>query len=394
MSMTEKTGPARLPVIDSLRALALWGVITMNIMAMVMALDAASVIQKAGPADYAVAAFDLILVQGKARSVFAFLFGVGFGLLMSRTGPGFVSFYLRRMSVLLVIGIINLTFLFWGDILILYALLGMTLILFRGWSDRSVLTLGLLLIIAPPLIAGVIEVVTGASIRGVSGLTSAEGWRLIEARAPIYADGSYLQFMASNLRYYADHHFHDTADVLTYDIGVMGLFLLGLWTARKGVFVDIAAWRPRLKRIAWTCLPLGLVLSAIHGSGRMGIEAGPLFGAAVTAAYVGLPIMAMGYAAMFTLWLSGGGRWLQKALTPMGRMALTGYLASNLIGGFIWYGWGLGLMGQINVAGMSAISLGVFLALCVFSAIWLKLFRQGPAEALWRRLSGRRTRPT
>ena len=394
MTMSETTGPARLPVIDSLRALALWGVITMNIMAMVMALDAAAVIEKAAPLDYAVAAFDLILIQGKARSVFAFLFGVGFGLLMSRTGPGFVGFYLRRMSVLLTLGVINLVFLFWGDILILYALLGMVLILFRRWSDKAILWLGLTLILVPPLVAGIIEVVTGAPIRGLSGLTPGEGWALIEARAPIYADGSYLQFMASNLRYYADHHLHDTADVLTYDLGVMGLFLLGLWTARKGVFADIPTWRPVLKRIALFSLPVGFVLSAIHGSGRMGIEAGPVFSTVVTAAYVGLPIMAMGYAAMFTLWLSGGGRWLQRALTPMGRMALTGYLASNLIGGFVWYGWGLGLMGQINVAGMGAIAFGVFLTLCIFSAIWLKVFRQGPAEAVWRRLSGRRTRPT
>ena len=166
MTMSETTGPARLPVIDSLRALALWGVITMNIMAMVMALDAAAVIEKAAPLDYAVAAFDLILIQGKARSVFAFLFGVGFGLLMSRTGPGFVGFYLRRMSVLLTLGVINLVFLFWGDILILYALLGMVLILFRRWSDKAILWLGLTLILVPPLVAGIIEVVTGAPIRG------------------------------------------------------------------------------------------------------------------------------------------------------------------------------------------------------------------------------------
>ena len=165
------------------------------------------------------------------------------------------------------------------------------------------------------------------------------------------------------------------------------------WPDTSDVVADIAAWRPRLRRIAWICLPIGFVLSAVHGSGRMGIEAGPLLRAAVTAVYVGLPVMAMGYAALFTLWLSGKGKWLQRGLTPMGRMALTGYLASNLIGGFIWYGWGLGLMGQINVAGMAAIGLAIFVALCVFSAVWLKQFPQGPAEALWRRLSGRRSRP-
>lgn len=388
------TAPERLPVIDALRALALWGVIAMNLIGMVMVFVPETVIAQARPADYAVSAFDLIFVQGKARSTFAFLFGVGFGLLMSRTGVGFHAYYLRRMSALLLIGLFNLSFFFWGDILILYAVMGMALTLFRGWSDRAVLTLGLVLIVVPPVVAGLAEIVTGGPLPGLSGVAPDVGWARIAGRAPIYAGDDYLAVVRANLAYYGEKHLFDTVYVVVYSLGVLGLFLTGLWATRRGIFADVEAWRPFLRRVAMICFPVGLALSVIHALPTAGVRfEGPVVGL-IAMTYIGLPVMAFGYVAVLTLWLSRGGRWLRTALTPMGRMALTGYLASNLIGGFIWYGWGLGLMGKVNFIGMNLISLAIFVGLAVFSAVWLKVFKQGPAEGLWRRFSGPRSRPT
>jgi uncharacterized protein len=385
-------GPERLPVIDALRALALSGVILMNLIGMVMVYAPGQVIQSAGPADYAMSAADLIFVQGKARSTFAFLFGVGFGLLMSRTGAGFHAYYLRRMSALLLIGLINMAFLFWGDILILYAVMGMVLSLFRGWSDRAILTLGLVLIAVPPVVAGAIEIVTGGPLAGLSGVLPADGWAKVEARAPIYAGGDYPAMVRANVAYYVEKHLFDTVHVAVYSLGVLGLFLTGLWTARKGVFANVEAHRAFLRKVALVCLPIGLPLSVVQALPTAGMTfEGPVNGL-VAMTYVGLPMTAFGYVAVLTLWLSKGGGWLRSSLTPMGRMALTGYLGSNLIGSFIWYGWGLGLMGKVNFVAMNLLSLAVFAGLAVFSAIWVKMFRQGPVEGLWRRLSGPRTR--
>lgn len=392
MGSMQTAGSNRLPVIDSLRALALFGVIAMNCTGMVMALVADEVMRSPSDADMAVGAADLVFFQGKARSTFAFLFGVGFGLLMQRTGPGFVSFYMRRMLALVGFGLLNLI-IFWGDILILYGVLGMALILFRRWSDRAVLWLGLTLVILPPLVVGAMQSLAGAPLQGLSGETAGQGWMWFSAQAPIYRDGGFLEVASANIAYYLRHPMFDTAYVAIYDLGVLGLFLLGLWTARKGVFADVEAHRPLLRRVAWVGVPLGLVLSAgyavptltqSHWTGWMaGLD---------RALYLGLPVMALGMAALMTLWLSRGGQWLDRALAPMGRMALTGYLASNVILAFIWYGWGLGLMGQIGMAGMGAISLAVFLGLWAFSAAWLAIFPMGPMESLWRRLSGRRNR--
>lgn len=400
-TVARRLAPAqdRLVHIDTLRALALFGVIVMNAMAVVMFYKGEVVASRAAGVDWIFALFDLVLVQGKARSAFAFLFGLGFGVLMQRVearGQDFAAFYLRRMAVLLAIGLVNLIFLFWGDILIVYALLGMTLVLFRGLSDRIVLIAGLALIVAPPLLFGLAEAVTGAPLPNLAGMAQEETWTVFDVLKPAYLGGDLWAYVQANLAYYRIHHLVDTSYIVVYNLGVLGLFLTGVWAARRGVLHDIARWRPLLLRLAWTGLTLGLLLSLIQATRRMGLPAeGVLYGL-VTASYVGLPIMAFGYLAALALFIQRRGAWLNRLFAPMGRMALTGYLASNLIGSFVWYGWGLGWINgtpMLTLTGINLFAFGVFAALCVFSALWLRVFRFGPVEWLWRSLTYGRLQP-
>lgn len=237
---------------------------------------------------------------------------------------------------------------------------------------------------------------TGAPLANLAGYAPGGVDAAFAAQLPAYVSDDYLAFVVANLRYYLLHNAGETAYVVVYDLGVLGLFMLGLWAARRGLFEDIERHRPLLRRIVWIALPLGLALSAVHATRRLGI---PLDGAAyglVTAAYMGLPIMAFGYLAILTLWISRGGRWLTTLLAPMGRMALTGYLGSNAIGAFVWYGWGLGRIEDsawLGMAKMNLFAVAVFATLCVFSAVWLRLFRFGPAEWLWRSLTYGRPQP-
>lgn len=400
-SLPGRMGPVaeRLMVIDTLRAIALFGVVVMNLTGMVMIFKGPVVMAEATPVDLAAGLFDLVFLQGKARSAFAFLFGVGFGILMQRAeakGAGFTGFYLRRVAILLGVGLLNLAFLFWGDILIVYALLGMVLILFRNLGQKALLTLGLALILLPPALGGAFEAVTGAPLGNLAGVDPAAPEAFFAASLPAYAGADYLAFVVANLRYYLFHNTAETGFVAIYDLGVLGLFMLGLWAARRGLFEDIDRHRPLLRRIAWTVLPLGLALSAVHATRLIGV---PMDGAAyglVTAAYMGLPIMAFGYLAILTLYLSRGGRWLSALFAPMGRMALTGYLASNAIGAFVWYGWGLDRIDDpawLSMAWMNLFAVALFAGLCLFSALWLGLFRFGPAEWVWRSMTYGRLQP-
>lgn len=378
---------SRLQLIDTLRAFALFGVIAMNMVGMVATFASSEIFPVATAVDLGFATFDLVVLQGKARSCFALLFGVGFGILMIRAaerGQPFVQFYLRRMTVLLALGIFNLAFLFWGDILILYSLLGMVLLFFRNASNRVVFSVGMTLVLLPPMFLGFVEAITGAPSPNLAGAAPDAANQASAALATVYRDGSYIDFAQANLHVYANHHLYETAYVLLYDVGVLGLFLIGVWVARNDVLADVQRWRPFLRRVTWICLPPGMVLSLIHATRLMGVEADGAAYGAVTAAYVGLPLASFGYVAGLSLLLSRRGRRLQRALSPMGRMALTGYLASNAIGSFVWYGWGLGQLGQWNFAAINFFAIGMFAALCLFSAAWMQRFRFGPAEWLWR----------
>jgi uncharacterized protein len=174
---------------------------------------------------------------------------------------------------------------------------------------------------------------------------------------------------------------------------VLGLFLLGLWLTRAGILTDVERWSPLLRRLLWTCLPLGFALSVLHATRRMGIEADGALYAAVTAAYAGLAITAGGMVAGLALLLTGRGGRVVSALAPMGRMALTGYLASNAIGAAVFYGWGLGQMDRLSITAMNTLALAIFIGLSLFSAAWLRTLRFGPVEWLWRSVSYVRLQP-
>ena len=154
----------RVALVDTLRALALFGVILMNSTSMVMMFMAPAVLERAGLSDMIIGTADLVLLQGKARSCFALLFGVGFGVMLQRAesaGAGFDRFFLRRMAVLLLFGVVNQVFLFWGDILALYAIVGASMLLFRHWPDRRLLAAAAILVLGVPVLHGLLELVFG-----------------------------------------------------------------------------------------------------------------------------------------------------------------------------------------------------------------------------------------
>ncbi len=380
----------RRPMIDSIRAIALLGVIVMNIGAMVMRFVGPEIMANAAPVDLGAMLLDLALFQGKARSAFAFLFGVGFGILLRRAEreqTNFTAFYLRRMGVLILFGLINQAFFFWGDILVLYGLLGLAMLPLRKLSDHLLLRLGLVLILVPPLLVGLLEAWLSHPLGGLIPP---------EDSAPFFSilmTGSYGEVVAANLPQTALRYAVDTAHMVVYASGVFGLFMLGAWCVRKNIPFDAQAHRKLLRQIALVGLPLGLSLSAVHATRLLGIPVhGPL-GGAVTAAYVGLPVMALGAISALALWFETSAGFLQRSLAPVGRMALTNYLASGLLGGLVFYGYGLGLARAFSGAGINLLALCLFLLLALFSHAWLARFRVGPAEWLWRCLSELRVQP-
>ena len=377
----------RLQHIDAMRALALLGVIVMNIGSMVMFVNGRETMSSATPADLGVAAADLLVLLGKARSCFAFLFGAGFAIMMLRaeaSGRDFSAFFTRRMAVLLLFGLINQIFLFWGDILVTYSLLGFALMLVMAKSTRWLLRAGLALALLPPLVHALIEIAVGHPLTGLI-----EPDRMAESarRLSAYSSPSYFDAVVENARSGAMEHVLGTAHMLVYDFSVFGLFLLGSWAVQTGILIRPGDHRPLLRRIVWVTLPLGLLLSGLNASSLLGLKAQGLLRAAVTASFVGVPILAFAYLALLGLWFSRSAKRLQAFLAPAGRMSLTNYLLSGTFGCWYFYGYGLGQLRAHSLAGLTLVGVGIWLAVVLFSHAWLSLFPMGPAEFLWRRWS-------
>lgn len=381
--------PGRVPLIDTLRALALFGVIVMNIVSMVMIFKASEVVSSAGPPDMLAGVADLVFLQGKARSCFALLFGVGFGVMLLRAdaaGHGFTGFYLRRMSLLLLFGIFNQVFLFWGDILVTYAPLGMLLLPCRRLSDRALFIAALVLVVGVPVLHGLLEMAIGGPLPSLTAgaVDGSEPARLASAAATYleapYGPVIWEQNVREKLLLWRD----GTAYWVVYSLGVAGLFLLGLLVARRGLLFDVARNRALLRRVAWTCVPVGLALSILHATESFGWAPPQPLAGFVTLSYAGLPLLAVGYVAIAALLLARCSGRVERLLAPVGRMALTNYLASGAIGALVYHGYGLGLLGKLGMAQMNLLGLAIFVVLALASHAWLSVFQQGPAEWLWR----------
>ncbi|SOD98997.1 DUF418 domain-containing protein [Caenispirillum bisanense] len=379
----------RVQVIDAVRAAALFGVAVMNLRAM-------SGLEWMTPDQWAAVSDGLdrvvhhglmILVDAKALSAFSFLFGLSFSIMLAHGGDdrrAFLFLYARRLVMLATFGVVNFTLLFWGDILIDYAVLGALLLPFAFLPRRAVLVLaGLLLAGVPLAIAAFAPLPPGGED------TSAVGDTAEAAALRLYATGTYAEVVAHNVhRYFA---LSDSLPVLNvwYLTNIFGLFLLGLWTGRGRIPQTLDRHRTLLVRTAWVGLGLGLPLAAVNGL-LVGGDMPRLYRATL----VGIPLLALGLIAGGTLWMERrGGSGLRAAMAPAGQMALTNYLAIGALGQLYFHAYGLGLLGRVGAAEVLGLAVVGYAALVGFSHLWLRRFRRGPAEWLWRTVTKLRVEP-
>ena len=378
----------RIHLLDSVRALAIIGVIVIHVTGMVMSYRGGAVMGAANGLDLTFAAIDLGLIIDKARACFGFLFGVSFAILIERAeqrGAAVGNFFMRRMAGLLLFGIINQALFFFGDILVTYALLGGVLLLFRRISDRTVLATALTLVALSPAAAAV---AAGSGWKLPALAPTLPSW---DSSAGAAYDGSHFgAVLRQNLAYPIHRWMSETTKTALWTLGVLGLFLLGLWTARRGILFNVSQHRKFLVAVAWVALPTGVILVIVQQAGPFLAGEGG-FGRPITAllelAALGGPVMGMGYIAVFALLFGDRPGPVQRVLAPLGRMSLTAYLASTAIVGPIVYGYGLGIGATIGLTGLNLLALAVVAALLTFAHLWLGRFRFGPLEWAWRSLT-------
>jgi uncharacterized protein len=367
----------RIEAIDVLRGLALFGVIAINVV-FEFRVD---IFEQFLPASGSLPAIDRALkqllavaVEMKAFALFSLLFGIGLAMQFDRLAnhPRRVALLVRRLAVLLLIGAVHL-FLIWnGDILVEYAVAGLIvlpLLFGPGWLMLVAATASLVFFVAMPLLPPVVEFPSQLWIRDH-----------IAQAASAYGDGGFPEVLAFRIREIpAIFPLH----VLIFP-RTIALFLFGALAWRSGILRRAQDHGRLLFGIA-----IGGVLCG--GALTLAAESYATFGwswrAREAIERLGTVVLASGYAAA-VIGLAGiplGKRMLAWA-APVGRMAFSNYLGQSVILGWIFYGYGFGLFGRASVTTALAIGLCVYAAQVGISAWWLRRYRYGPVEWLWRSL--------
>jgi uncharacterized protein len=398
----------RIPIVDILRGFALFGILFVNMTIFSHPMQAIVLPTDPNWPFYDRAALWLIhaLGEGKFYALFSMLFGLGLTLQMDRIegrGGRFVPLYARRLLVLLAIGLVHAFLIWMGDILILYALLGFLLILFRKAKPRTLLIWVVLLIALPLLFnAAVTGLVSWAStvpeaapqIEQSFAQAEASFVTDLERAAQVYGNGDFAAITDQRVR---DYLSMGMAGFTVMGFNVMAMFLLGVYFGKRGIFKNLEEHRGLFRKLLLWGLLIGLTGNLLYATLIMPIsriyQTWTLF-LATTGQAVGAPLLMLAYvSALCLLALSPAWGKRLQVLAPVGQMALTNYLTQSLVCTLIFYGYGLGLFGKVGHAAGIALTLVIYLLQIPLSHWWMKRFYYGPAEWLWRSLTYLKLQP-
>jgi uncharacterized protein len=411
----------RISSVDVLRGFALLGILVMNIgdYALPDGFDYnPTILGPLGKSSLLLWAGRFILFEGKMRALFSMLFGAGVILLTSRLerrGDAAISgdIFARRNLWLTLFGVLHAYFLWWGDILYFY---GMTALLFlypcRKLKARTL------------LLAGAVVVLCGVGYRTIrlesrvhlaqraeeaKQLEAAgqaisdeqkediKSWDKVLARA--HPDQKEQQQEIAEMRGgYGSVFRHNTPIVVDeqgaafYKFGFfdsLGMMLLGMGLLQGGFLTGSWRWPAYI----WTAvigygvgLPLGVVSTwqvSRHNFAPLAMLQWEFLPYDVQRVFVG-----MAHAAVVLLIVKAGGlKWITKPLAAAGQTALSNYLGTTVVCTMIFDGWGLGLFGRLPFYKLFYVVAGIWLLNLIGSTIWLKHFRFGPMEWLWRSLT-------
>jgi uncharacterized protein len=347
--------------LDALRGFALLGVLLVNLLT---AFRISLFEQFLRHETDTLARFFSLYVESKAFICFSLMFGVGLAVQEERArarGRSFAPYAARRLGALLVLGLVHL-FLIWnGDILTLYAIAGACAAPFMHLRPRFLLA-----------IAAAIFAFHALPLPYPPSFESTEAMRAhVEDANAIYSTGSFANVLAFRIQ-----EVKPISALLLWSFPrTLALVFLGAWSWRVGLFAEKHRARVLFALVA---IVLGAVLvrTVSDDPSALGSTLTPVSRAAPI-------ILALGYAAAFVSlhgWAPRAVSWLQ----PIGRMALTSYLTQSIVWGFVFYGYGLGYFGRLEMLPVLGLGLLLFGAQTVFSMLWLRRHRFGPIERAWR----------
>ena len=368
---------SRLLSLDTLRGIALCGILLINIIAMggPFAMDRPLSNPAITDPDWQIWGFSVLFVTNTMRGLFSMLFGIGLLLFVGKEdGTERLNLILRRLMLLFVFGVIDATFLLWpGDILMTYALAGaaaLMLLRLRPAGLFAAATTILLFLSAwdAHVAAATMPAETVYSARM---LATEQAARL----GGYWQNFDYAVFVSWNL----------TANALVYrGMGdALSLMLIGMALFRLGWLDDGAREQP-LRWMVAAGYGMGFGLRLVHLLMVWSHQGGPTFASALID-QPGRLAMTLGHVGLFFMvWRRGVWPNLMASFAHLGRMALTLYLGQSLIAAVIFSGFGFGLWKHLSRPQLWLMALAILAIQVTFATLWFRPFRFGPVEWLWR----------
>jgi uncharacterized protein len=378
--MTETRTPlaGRVHEVDVVRGFALAGILVANIGFLAdpgYAMEGSMPIPD-GPVALAVTAF----VLTKFYIIFSFLFGYSFTLQMrsaERAGASVRARTLRRCLGLFVIGVLHGVLLWVGDILTLYAVLGLILLALRGIRPKTAVVAGSVIVGVLTLLMALLAWLT--TLGPAADPTPADP--SVAARTLALATGGPLDFLSLQIELYPPL----VAMIWAFQ-GPMALamFLFGLAAGKSRLLEETERWWHLLPRIQWlgfgAGIPGGILLALTAGQ-----EGAPeLVGVAVS--NVTSLLLAAAYVATLLRVIRRFPA-VGRALAPAGRIAASNYLGQSVLVCLVFTGYGLALAGRLSPIAVMGVALVIYTVLLWLSARWLRTHRYGPVEYALRRLT-------
>lgn len=384
----------RIISIDILRGIAILGIIIMNIQAFTMPLATYMNPYAFGDLtgfNYWVYLLSHILVSEKFLSLFSILFGAGI-ILFNTKGEGQIKtgkLHYRRNLILLIFGFIHAYVIWYGDILVAYALCAFLAFVFRKKKVKTLIIVGAAFFIIPSLFyffsyssvpywpQEQIDEITKMMIPNIEELNK-------EVAA---MQGNWLEQNTIRIK---------TAIMLQTQVflmqtfwRVMGLMLLGMALLKSGVLkAEKSKTFYILLSMIGFAIGLALVISGVTFNANNQNDLIKVFFIGTQFNYWGSLPMALGYIGLVMLIVkSAKFTSFKSVMSKVGRMAFTNYILTSVIAVLIFTGTGFGLYGTVERTTQILITFGFWIVLIIFSNIWLKHYKFGPLEWLWRSLT-------
>jgi len=386
----------RIAALDVARGIAILGILFANIPSLGGPFIERMIdpTYRLSPGDSLAQAFLNTFGTGKFRSMLAALFGMGLWIQFVRrqSEPGaWPGGYRRRLVVLMFLGMAHGVLIWYGDILFTYALIALVATAIVTSEDRSLKTIvGVITAIGAGI--GVLVVAMAAIMHfvpmGASERPEIPFWPL-RPGDELYAfqQGSWTLQLGMRALIWA---VAGPSTAVTFGIFLLGIFLFGVLLQRIDFMRDPFG-HPKVLR---GMLAVGAGALVLNATALLFVNSPGQATYSYAIEFIFGPLLAVGYLALIAIWVAKGwARPIQTLFANVGRVALSVYIAQSIVCSIIFYSWGFGLFGKLGLTQMLGVAAMVNLGLIIAANVYLRYYRIGPVEWLWRSLSERRKLP-